>query len=82
MSPALRAGDQVFVARRRAPRRGDGVVARHPYRSDVHVVKRLVELDGTGGCELRGDNPAESSDSRVFGKVRSELIVGPVTSRV
>lgn len=82
MSPVLRPGDQVFVAKRRAPERGDVVVARHPYRRDVHVIKRLVEIDARGACVLRGDNPADSSDSRVFGSVPRELIVGTVTSRV
>ena len=82
MSPVLRPGDQVFVARRRAPERGDIVLARHPYRRDMRVIKRLVDFDERGACVLLGDNPGESTDSRSFGNVPQALIIGTVTSRL
>ncbi len=85
MRPLLVPGDEVLVDRaayRRAiPGVGDIVVARHPYRSDVHIVKRILSVDPDGACVLRGDNPDESTDSRSFGAVECGLLVGRVTAK-
>lgn len=86
MLPVLAAGDVVLVDvrayRRRGPQPGEIVVARHPFMTDVKVVKRVGEVSEDGRCRLVGDNPAESTDSRSFGTVAASLIVGRVTSRV
>jgi nickel-type superoxide dismutase maturation protease len=85
MLPALRPGDEVLIdpgAYRRVPvQPGDLVVARHPYRTDVQLVKRVGSVLDDGRCALEGDNPSESTDSRSFGAVAPERIVGRVTSR-
>jgi hypothetical protein len=60
------------------------VVARHPFQKDVRLVKQVVSVDDDGRCQLQGTNPLgviESSDSRGFGPVPREKIVGRVTSR-
>ena len=85
MVPLLKPGDEVLVDprayRRLPPRPGDIVVARHPYRTDLRLVKRVAEVLDNGHCLLQGDNPAESTDSRVYGPLPPERILGRVTSR-
>ena len=84
MLPTLRPGDQILVDLaaylRAPPRQGDIVVARHPYQS-VLVIKRVGRVEGHR-LELLGDNPVESTDSRVYGLVSVKRILGRVTSRL
>lgn len=81
MEPALLPGDQIVIDTRVQPRLGDIVVARHPFRTDVHVIKRLVSFDERGYARLEGDNPRESTDSRTLGLFHPELILGPMIER-
>jgi nickel-type superoxide dismutase maturation protease len=85
MSPLLKAGDEVLVNPRAyvrtLPRPGDVVVARHPYRSGLRLVKRVAAVLENGHCLLEGDNSSESTDSRAFGPLPPEHILGRVTSR-
>ena len=82
MEPVLRPGDEVLIDTRTKPRVGDIVVARHPFRTDVQVIKRIVGFDAAGRAELRGDNPQASSDSRTLGAFGPELLLGRVSSRL
>ena len=82
MWPLLKPGDEVLVDPGCAVQRGDIVVARHPFRSDAHIIKRLDGWDERGGLRLLGDNPDESSDSRTLGNVPPDLVVGRVTSQL
>jgi len=85
MAPLLRPGDEVLVDmrayRQMRPCLGDIVVARHPYRSDLLLIKRVAQVLENGSCTLEGDNPTESTDSRAFGSLPPECILGRVTSR-
>ena len=85
MLPLLQPGETILVDpkayRHASPRPGDIVVAQHPYRSNLHLVKRVVAEVENGRCLLAGDNPSESTDSRSFGAVDIEQILGRVTSR-
>lgn len=78
MEPALRNGDCWVV--RLGPRVsvGDVVLAVHPLRPDLRIVKRVVRAEGPGWW-LEGDNPEASDDSRVFGPV--DEIVGRLVFR-
>ena len=84
MRPQLPSGSEVLLDPRAYirdnPKPGDIVVARHPFKSDVRIVKRVAGLHGDE-ARLVGDNPSESTDSDVFGGVPMRLIVGRVTSR-
>lgn len=82
MAPLLQDADEVLVDPRAEVRVGDVVVTRHPFRRDLHLVKRLVAFDDAGRARLEGDNPAQSTDSRTLGAVPRELIVGRVSSRL
>jgi nickel-type superoxide dismutase maturation protease len=85
MAPLLQAGDGVLVDlrayRRRPPRPGDIIVAQHPYRSDLRIIKRVASMLDNGYCVLEGQNPFESTDSRAFGPLPPDKILGRVTSR-
>ena len=67
---------------RSPPLPGDIVVAWHPHRPDLKLIKRVMAVQPDGGCILQGDNLNESTDSRTFGSVPLELILGRVTSRL
>lgn len=82
MAPVLEPGDEVLVDTRAEVRVGDIVVARHPFRTDVHVIKRLVGFDDAGRAQLQGDNPGASTDSRTLGRFAREAIIGRVSSRL
>ena len=79
MEPYMRNGDWWVV--RRSTRRltkfraGDVVVLVHPKRPDALIVKRLDHRDGDSWWVL-GDNPEASEDSRHFGAVPADSIVG------
>ena len=81
MEPALRPGDWLLVLRTRRIRAGQIVLARHPGRPDMLIVKRAGRrVDG--GWWLESDNPAAGAvDSRRFGPVPGALIEGRVLVR-
>ena len=85
MSPLIEAGDDVLIDprayRRRSPCPGDIVVAQHPYRRDLLLVKRVARVREDGHCLLEGENQSESTDGRSFGLLPPERILGQVTSR-
>ena len=87
MEPALRPGDWLVVRRTMVPgrslrvRAGQLVVARHPGRPGLLIVKRAARLDA-GGWWLASDNPAAGAvDSRAFGAIPGHLIEGRVLLR-
>jgi len=85
MLPHLRPGDEVLVDprayRRTSPHVGDVVIARHPFRRDVRLIKRVVRVLDGDRYDLRGDNPAASTDSRAFGALPRRYLLGRVTAR-
>ena len=87
MEPALRPGDWLLVRRTASAahparvRPGQVVVARHPGRPTMLIIKRAVRREG-GGWWLESDNPAAGGvDSRAFGPVPATLIEGTVLVR-
>jgi nickel-type superoxide dismutase maturation protease len=81
MEPALRPGDCLLIRRTRRIRPGQVVVARHPDRPEMLLVKRAARR-ADGGWWLESDNPeAGAVDSRRFGAVPEPLIEGRVLVR-
>ncbi len=81
MEPALRPGDWLLVRRSRRIRPGQVVLARHPGRPEMLIVKRAARRVA-GGWWLASDNPGVGAvDSRRFGPVPEVLIVGRVLGR-
>ncbi len=85
MEPTLAAGEIVFIDHRaydnHRPNNGDVVVAIHPQQPGIEIVKR-VEFTDDIGAYLVSDNRSETNaaDSRRFGVVPFELIIGRVTA--
>ena len=80
MEPAVRNGQWWVVRKSAKLRQGDVVLLQHPERSDLSVVKRLSHREDSGWWVL-GDNPPESDDSRHFGVVPDNLIIGRLIFR-
>ena len=90
MEPALSAGDFLLAIRPRQVRTGSIVVVERPDRPGFELIKRVAGCpgDSVDGVELGpgrywvlGDRPSESTDSRTFGAVERELILGRVVFR-
>ena len=82
MLPTLKDGDAVMIIATKSIEPGDVVLADHPYKSSVKILKRVSEIDGEGRYSLTGDNPAESTDSRAFGSLSLECIQGKAVCRM
>ncbi len=82
MLPTLADGEDVLVAQQ-PPAVGDVVVAEHPDpERDTVLVKRIDAVLDSGLLVLRSDNAAEGTDSRSFGPVAPETVIGVVTVRL
>lgn len=84
MWPLLKEGTEVlidpFAYRQRRPSSGEMVVAYHPHQPGLRLIKWVVYVEKPG-CFLKGLNAAASTDSREFGLVPWERIVGRVVCR-
>ena len=74
MAPSLLPGDRLLVESRtyhlRPPRIGEVVLAADPRMPERELIKRVAAVDDdNASAELRGDDPAASTDSREFGAV-------------
>jgi signal peptidase I len=90
MEPAYRAGDRILVNRwayrSRAPQPGDAVIVRDPEHPSRLLLKRIAAVpplaaDGERRYFVVGDNAGASRDSRQFGAVVREAIVGKAWRR-
>lgn len=88
MQPTLKPNDLVLVDvaayRFAPPNENDIIVARHPHAPKLTIIKRVQFLDDAGRCYLISDNAAdpESQDSRAFGFVPPENLIGRATSYI
>jgi nickel-type superoxide dismutase maturation protease len=80
MEPAYRHGDRLLVNRlaylRTSPRRGDVVILRDPAEPGRLLLKRVSGRTYSGHIYVLGDNERESRDSRHFGAIPLQLILG------
>lgn len=85
MLPLLQPGEEILVNPKayqfQMPQVGDIVVAQHPHHENLRLIKRVAAVLEDGSCFLQGDNATLSTDSRSFGIVAPEQILGRVTSR-
>ncbi len=81
MVPTLYDGDLVLVRYGARIRPGAVVLFRHPLRQDLLVVKRAAERRGRGWW-LLSDNHFVDTDSREFGAVPDDLVLGRVLLRI
>lgn len=80
MLPTMRPGEWWIVRRGARVRSGAVIAFWHPTRLDLLVVKRAVE-QREGGWWVLGDNPDRSDDSRSFGVVPADRVVGVLRFR-
>lgn len=78
MSPTLRAGTNVLVYKYffTKPKIRDIISARDPYDRKI-LIKRIVKIENNRYF-VQGDNRAESTDSRDFGSLDKNNIIGKV----
>ena len=84
MHPCLKPDDRVLVKRwslQQQASLGQIVVAWHPHRPRLRLIKRLCQRDAAGFW-LEGDNPAESTDSRQLGWFQPDRMIGVVVGRI
>ncbi|MDJ0743616.1 MAG: nickel-type superoxide dismutase maturation protease [Xenococcaceae cyanobacterium MO_167.B27] len=85
MQPLLQPGEEILIDinayKKASPQIGDIIVAFHPYRPKFPIVKRIVSIEKDGSLFLQGDNTLESTDSRSYGAIQLDQILGKVTSR-
>ncbi|MDH6575614.1 nickel-type superoxide dismutase maturation protease [Kitasatospora sp. MAP5-34] len=81
MVPTLYEGDLVLVRYGCRIRPGAVVLFRHPLRQDLLVVKRAEGRRGRGWW-LLSDNHFVDSDSREYGAVPDDLVLGRVLLRL
>ena len=83
MLPALQPKQRLLVKLRphdgRSPSPGMVVVCHHPSDLNLVITKRVWQSND-GWLELRGDNSTASTDSRQFGQVALEQVIGEVTA--
>lgn len=81
MVPTLYDGDRVLVRYGARIRPGAVVLFRHPLRQDLLVVKRAEARRGRGWW-LLSDNHFVDTDSRAYGAVPDDLVLGRVLLRL
>lgn len=79
MRPTLDPGDRLLLVRAPRPSVGDLVAVGDP-RTGRLLVKRVAAVHGSL-LQVRGDNPAASTDSRSFGPVLRSAVRGRVVRR-
>ena len=81
MLPHLQSEDRILINPRITPRSGDVVVAWHPSKPGLRLIKRLHGME-PNGMILLGDNPSASTDSRQLGPIPTALMIGVAVSRL
>jgi nickel-type superoxide dismutase maturation protease len=85
MEPVLRNGEVYLALTGVRIRAGDVVILRHPRRPEMLTVKRVIRREvqqGREGWWVEGDNPDSSTDSREFGAVDADLVLGRLILRL
>ena len=77
MHPTLKPGDIIKFSVDKSLKEGDVVLAFHPLRENMKIVKRIKSIV-KGRFFLEGDNPdpLASDDSHNFGTVSFDSIIG------
>ena len=81
MVPAYYDGDRILVRYGGAVGPGEAVLARDPREPERILLKRIARRED-GGWWLLADNPYAPGDSRQFGAVPDELVLGRVAAKL
>ncbi|MBI3033802.1 S26 family signal peptidase [Candidatus Woesearchaeota archaeon] len=74
MEPAFRQGERVLLFKTRKVKIGDVIVFSNP---GMDCIKRVCAINGDS-LFVEGDNKLHSTDSRDYGAVRKEQVIGKV----
>ena len=81
MQPLLQPGEEILIDinayQKTTPKIGDIIVTFHPYIPKFPIVKRIISIEN-GKCFLEGDNKLDSTDSRTYGAIKLDRIIGKV----
>ncbi len=81
MKPNIQSGDLIIYSTGAQEiikvLKGSIVVLNNPLNPSSLIVKRIHDINSRG-IEIRGDNPSSSIDSRQFGLINPESIIGVV----
>ena len=84
MFPTLKSDESIFINphhyKTNPILEGELVLVKHP-NEDLLIVKRIAFTENES-VFLIGDNPKQSTDSRHFGSVSKDLILGKVCSKL
>lgn len=81
MRPTLDEGQEVLVKAfklKESPAQGQLILLRHPTNTELTMIKRCVKVED-GHAWVQGDNSSASTDSRQFGPVPLDLVLGFVS---
>ncbi|GAC1317900.1 MAG: hypothetical protein NVSMB2_12160 [Chloroflexota bacterium] len=81
MRPTLEPNDRVLVTSWGAIRLGDVIVFERPDAQSSFAIKRVADRESDGRLRVLGDNVNVSSDSRHFGPIAPERVIGRVVYR-
>lgn len=82
MFPLLKNGDLVLINPDLKPKIDDIVLANHPFKKSVKIIKRIKEISAENRYFLVGDNQGESTDSRSFGAIGKKDILGRIEAKI
>lgn len=82
MEPDFKHGDYVIVNKLAYvfgnPSKGDVVVFKYPKEKNKFLIKRISLITNSDEYYVTGDNKNYSQDSRHFGPIKKDLIIGKV----
>lgn len=82
MEPTFKSGDYILVNKLAYffgnPKKGDVIILKHPKEKDRFLIKRISLATNSGEYYIIGDNKNFSQDSRHFGHIKKDLIIGKV----
>ncbi len=65
---------------RQTPEVSDIILCEHPYRKDFLLIKKIEKIDEHGKFFVVGVNTSSSTDSRSFGSIHRDAILGKVNT--
>lgn len=82
MEPEFKPGDYIIVNKLayilENPSKGDVVVLKHPNEKNKFLIKRISIITNPDDYYVVGDNMNFSQDSRHFGAIKKDSIIGKV----
>ncbi len=86
MSPLYLDGDELTIDttsyQNNLPKVGDNVMLKHPFIKDYYMIKQIESVTADGRYFVVGINKKASTDSRSFGAISPDLIIGKVTNHI